>query len=109
MDHTLWRTLLLDYYGELLTEKQRDCYDLHYNQDLSLQEIAEQNGSTRQAVWLLIRRAEEILRNLEEKTGLVARAVRRREQLEALLGTAARLPECPEKAQLIALLENVTD
>ncbi len=34
-DETVWRTMLFDFYGELLTEKQREYYDLHYNQDLS--------------------------------------------------------------------------
>ena len=43
-------TLLFDYYGELLTEKQKTCFDLYYNQDLSLSEIAEEAGVTRQGV-----------------------------------------------------------
>ena len=43
-------TLLFDYYGELLTEKQKTCFDLYYNQDLSLSEIAEEAGITRQGV-----------------------------------------------------------
>ena len=47
--------MLLDFYGELLTDKQRECFDLHYNEDLSLAEIAEQLGVSRQGVWDNIR------------------------------------------------------
>ena len=53
----LTRSMLLDFYGELLTDKQRECLDLHYNEDLSLSEIAEQLGISRQGVWDNIRRA----------------------------------------------------
>ena len=45
----LQMSLLFDYYGELLSEKQRVCFDLYYNQDLSLSEIASELGITRQA------------------------------------------------------------
>lgn len=69
----LMRSMLLDFYGETLTDKQRECYDLHYNEDLSLAEIAEQLGISRQGVWDNIRRAEASLTGLEEKTGLIAR------------------------------------
>ncbi len=69
----LMRSMLLDFYGETLTDKQRECYDLHYNEDLSLAEIAEQLGISRQGVWDNIRRAEASLESLEEKTGLIAR------------------------------------
>ena len=43
-DETVWRTMLFDFYGDLLTDKQREYYDLHYNQDLSLAEIAASSG-----------------------------------------------------------------
>ena len=72
-ESTVQRTMLFDFFGELLTEKQREYFDLHYNADLSLAEIAEQEGISRQGVWDIIRRAEATLRRAEEKTGLVRR------------------------------------
>lgn len=69
----LMQSMLLDFYGELLTEKQRECFDLHYNEDLSLSEIAEQSGISRQGVWDNIRRAEAAMKDMERKTGLVRR------------------------------------
>ncbi len=83
------KTLLLDYYGELLTEKQRTCFDLYYNQDLSLGEIAENEGISRQGVYDTLLRTQSILENLEEKLGCVARA-RKTEQACRELETAAR-------------------
>lgn len=65
--------MLFDFYGELLTEKQREYYDLHYNEDLSLAEIAEQSGISRQGVWDIIRRAEAAMQAVEDKTGLIKR------------------------------------
>ena len=109
MDETFLRTMLFDFYGELLTEKQRECYDLHYNQDYSLQEIAEQYGASRQAVWDLVRRAEGTMRQIEDKTGLVARAVKRRAQVRELFALAERLPESAEKTQLLEKLELLED
>ena len=72
-EEAVLRTMLFDFYGELLTEKQREYFDLHYNEDLSLAEIAALTGISRQGVWDIIRRAEATLRDIEAKTGLVAR------------------------------------
>ena len=71
-------TMLFDFYGDLLTERQREFYDLYHNEDLSLAEIAENYGITRQGVRDVIIRAEAILNDFEEKTGIVARFLRRR-------------------------------
>ena len=60
-------TLLFDYYGDYLGEKQRELFDLYYNQDLSLSEIAENAGITRQGVRDFIKRTEQHLIELEEK------------------------------------------
>ena len=78
------QSMLLDFYGELLTEKQRECYDLHYNEDLSLSEIAQQCGISRQGVWDNIKRAEDSLRDIEEKTGLIRRFGETEEALSKL-------------------------
>ncbi len=66
-------SMLLDYYGALLTQKQKTYFDLYYNQDLSLAEIAEQEGISRQGVHDNITRTEAILRDMEAVTGCIAR------------------------------------
>lgn len=58
---------LLDIYGSVLTDKQRDAVDLYYNEDLSLAEIAEHTGITRQGVLDSIKRSELNLNDLDEK------------------------------------------
>ena len=101
--------MLFDFYGDLLTDKQREYYDLHYNSDLSLFEIAEMSGTSRQAVWDIIRRAEQTLRDIEAKTGLIARAVKRRRELEALEALASSLPDCGEKQALLTGLRSLIE
>ena len=54
-EETLFRTMLFDFYGELLTAKQKEYFDLHYNADYSLSEIAEETGISRQGVWDIIK------------------------------------------------------
>lgn len=99
----LMRSMLLDFYGELLTSKQRECYDLHYNDDLSLAEIAEQLGISRQGVWDNIRRADAALRDIEEKTGLIRRFSHTQQSLERLHGQMRRLAQlCTGEASDIA-------
>lgn len=72
-DKTLQMTLLFDFFGDILTEKQREYFDLYYNEDLSLSEIAENVGITRQGVRDIILRAEHVLVDTERKTGIVKR------------------------------------
>lgn len=65
--------MLFDFYGDLLTPRQKEFYDLYYNDDLSLAEIAENYEITRQGVRDIIVRAEKTLEDIEEKTGLIQR------------------------------------
>ena len=65
--------MLFDFYGELLTEKQKIMFDYYYNDDLSLAEISEHLGITRQGVRDSIKRAEATLLDMEDKLGLAKR------------------------------------
>ena len=82
MDETLQNTMLFDFYGELLTKKQQEYYDLYHNEDLSLSEIAESAGITKQGVYDIIVRAEKTLAETEQKTGIIQKWQETRAQLE---------------------------
>ena len=71
MSKNLEVSVLFDFYGEMLTEKQKDVIDLYYNEDLSLAEIAEHEGISRQGVRDNIKRGEVFLYELEDKIGYV--------------------------------------
>ena len=77
-------SLLFDCYGDLLTQKQRACFELYCNQDLTLAEIAELMGTSRQGVHDAVSRAESQLLRLEEVTHCLARS-RRDQRLAAEL------------------------
>lgn len=66
-------SFLLDFYGDVLTEKQREVMEQYYNDDLSLAEIADNFGITRQGVRDSIKRGEGIILELEEKVGFAKR------------------------------------
>ena len=65
------RALYFDFYGSLLTDKQREIYDLYYQQDLSFGEISKIRSVSREAVYDLLKRTEEALKFYESKLGLV--------------------------------------
>ncbi|GFI61297.1 hypothetical protein IMSAG049_00454 [Clostridiales bacterium] len=71
-------TLLYDFYGELLTDKQKEVYELFYQNDMSLSEIAEELEISRQAVRDQLKRTEKILLDYEEKLVLVERFMNNR-------------------------------
>ena len=73
--------LLFDFYGDMLTDRQKEFFDLYYNEDLSLAEIAENYDITRQGVRDVIVRAEGIMQELEDKTGIIRRFQKMQSQL----------------------------
>ena len=91
-------SLLLDYYGGMLTDRQRDCFDMRYNQDLSLGEIGELLGVSRQAVCDNLTRTEALLRRMEENIGCVKRDAQIRAAREEILEASAELESCPDPA-----------
>lgn len=108
--------MLYDFYGDLLTPRQKEFYDLYYNDDLSLAEIAENYGITRQGVRDIIVRAEKALEDIEEKTGLIQRYHRTRSAVTALHQQKARLEELnqtrfgdQELAEIAAQLQEAID
>lgn len=90
-DKTLEMALLFDFFGDLLTEKQREYFDLYYNNDLSLSEIAEISGISRQGVRDMLVRSENSLREYEEKTGVIARFTEIQKKLLTLKALADKL------------------
>jgi predicted DNA-binding protein YlxM (UPF0122 family) len=68
--------LLFDFYGDVLTEKQREYFQYYHSDDLSLSEIAQNEGISRQGARDSISRTETILKEMEEKLGLVSRFLR---------------------------------
>ena len=89
-------TLLFDYYGGMLTEKQKTCFDMRYNQDLSLGEIGEMLGISRQAVCDNLTRTEALLRKMEENIGCVSRDLRSRRAMKQILENAEKLCAYPD-------------
>ncbi|MBQ1451407.1 MAG: YlxM family DNA-binding protein [Clostridia bacterium] len=86
-------SVLLDFYGDMLTEKQRSFIEYYYNDDLSLSEIAENEGITRQGVRDAIKRAEGQLFEMEERLGLARRFEEVRTGLNEILDCAELINE----------------
>ena len=87
-NQTYRMTMLFDFYGDILTDRQRELFDLYYNEDLSLAEIAENCGISRQGVRDVIVRAEAAMNELEDKTGLLKRFMRMQDSVDAIVAAA---------------------
>ena len=107
--------MLFDYYGSMLTDKQRHCFDMRYNQDLSLGEIAETMGVSRQAVNDNLSRTEALLRRMEENIGCVKRYKLARMAVEEIRTAATVLDTSSDPAaqaagkRIIAAIEAIEE
>lgn len=101
--------LLFDFYGDMLTDRQKEFYDLYYNEDLSLAEIAENYNITRQGVRDVIVRAEGILTELEDKTGIIKRFQKMQEQLDEISGYADDILAAGGDSVIVARCQQIKD
>ena len=90
-------SFLLDFYGEMLTQKQREVIEYYYNDDLSLAEIADNEGITRQGVRDSIKRAEAQLLEIEERLGLARRFREMQAGLEQITKAAQEILDCNKR------------
>ena len=109
-NQTYRMTMLFDFYGELLTERQKEFFDLYYNEDLSLAEIADETGTSRQAVHYTLKKAEKALEEFEEKLRLIEQYRSRQKQKERLAQLIAQDSMSPaDKEEAIAILEGLAE
>lgn len=106
MDEALERQLLFDTYGELLTQRQRQCFDLRCNQDMSLGEIGEVLQISRQGVFDNLGRGMARMRRMEEELGCIRRA-ERYEEAARIVRKAARELSSGGEPQSAALAQEL--
>ncbi len=104
---TFQMSMLFDFYGELLTDKQKELFDLYYNEDLSLTEISELAGISRQGVRDAIVRSETILRDTEDKLGLVKKYAGYDRRLEEIRQAAAYIAQANTRIRSFEIAKSV--
>ena len=105
MEKIVEQGMLYDFYGELLTEHQRSIYEDAVFNDMSLGEIAKEQGISRQGVHDLIRRCDRILQEYEDKLQLVARFTRAKDTVNRIM----ELTEAVEETEQAGTVADVSD
>lgn len=100
-------SMLCQIYGKLLTEKQYEFLDDYYNHDLSLSEIAENMGITRQAVRDNIKKGENKLFEFEEKLGIMNKTLRQEKQITKILSELTKIQSKFSDKEVIKIIDNV--
>ena len=108
MDKILEQTLLYDFYGELLTDHQKQIYEDVVLNDYSFSEVAEEQGISRQGVHDLVKRCNKILQEYESKLHLVEKFVTIKEQIEEM-EKSLRETEEPDKEVLVRQLNGILE
>ncbi len=101
MEHFVRVYQLYDFYGHLLTDKQKQAVELYFGHDLSLGEIADEMGTSRQAVHDLLRRSEQILEDYEAKLGLAQRYEKQQQCITEIEGLLRQLQDNDSRWQRV--------
>ncbi len=109
MERIVEQTLLYDFYGELLTEHQKHIYEAVVFDDMSYSEIAEEQGISRQGVFDLIKRCDNILKGYEDKLHLVERFLSDRQKAAKIRELAGKLDEAQENELVGAIISLAED
>ena len=107
MDKKIEISMLWQIYGALLTEKQREYIDYYYNEDLSLAEIAQNDGITRQGVRDIIKKGEKKLFEYEEKLLFMKKTINQEKQIENILAKLNKIHEDSSDEKVNNILEEV--
>ena len=105
MEKNVKISMLNEFYGKLLTQKQYEIIDDYYNNDLSLSEIAENNQITRQAVRDILKKGEKKLFQYEEK--LMKRMLNQEKKIEKVLSELTKIQKNDSDKQIASILENI--
>lgn len=107
MEERLKLAFLVDFYGALLTDKQRQCLEMYLFEDLSFSEIGEEMGISRQAVYDMIHRCEQILDEYEAKLGLMNRYKNVTKALNDVYSGVAALETLDNSEQVAVILKRI--
>lgn len=107
MDRKVEISILCEIYGKLLTKKQLNILDNYYNLDLSLSEIAENEGITRQAVRDIIKKGENKLFEFEEKLGIMKKNMKQEEKIANILSELTKIQTKFTDEQISEILEHI--
>ena len=107
MEKKVQISMLCEFYGKLLTEKQYEFINDYYNNDLSLSEIAENNNITRQAVRDIIKKGEKKLFEYEEKLMFMKRTLNQEKRIEKALSELTKIQKEYSDKQIASVLENI--
>ncbi len=107
MEKNVEISILCEMYGQLLTEKQYIFLVDYYNNDLSLSEIAENDGITRQAVRDVIKKGENKLFEIEEKLGFMKKTMQQKQQIDVILTELQKIKDTSSDKKMNRILEDV--
>lgn len=107
MEKNVKISMLNQFYGKLLTQKQYEIIDDYYNNDLSLSEIAENNHITRQAVRDILKKGEKKLFEYEEKLMFMKRTLNQEKKIKKVLSELTKIQKNDSDKEIANVLEHI--